>query len=714
MSLRILHMGNVAGNAYNLAKGLRERTDVEADVFSNGYTYYLSQPEWEDADIDLIDLNGDAPVDWSKVDLKGFTRPSWYTEEAGELVSRALKHNWKDLARTILFVQSARPDKEQAECLREISSCIEQGKSPAGLLEFMRGTLLPRKNSGFRPGDEAWHNFLLGEFGRLCAPAVGSNMIPGDLRSLPHDLSAAFARYDIIQTYGAPHPSYPMLQAPAIPRVVFEHGTMRELPFENSTWGRQLALAYACAHTNVITNPDCLKAAARLGLSNYVYIPHPVDDDKFRPRQDPVFRAKLLNQYQAETLLFAPARQNWLIKGNDIMIRGFARLIKRVGPGPKLLLGGWGQEIARTVALIKELGLDDHIFMLPPLPKRLLARYYNAADIVLDQFLFGGFGTTAPEAMACAKPVLISYYPEQNAAAFPVPPPVCDCRTPEDIAETLERLLENPALCEQLGQDGKDWFCEHHSLDLVVSRHLDIYERILHSPGVVSVPETISRREGLSSSATVFINCNQPLDDSGKPGHLRTILGKNALQVVDARLKQLGFVRQVVLCMGMPEPETEGEARRLGWRVIHKSSPWMMLRQFPVRIVRDILRSDFMLRCSIDYPFLDPDLTIKWFSDLTLAGNAVAASRVAADHPYLPLRGMPKKAAVRLFCYWMCVSGDAGQWEECFWDIARHYGIIYPPALPDGIPRGSFEDCRDILEKLGHTNWLPLSSQKEK
>lgn len=34
MKLRILHIGNIANNAYNIAKALREKTDIEADVFT--------------------------------------------------------------------------------------------------------------------------------------------------------------------------------------------------------------------------------------------------------------------------------------------------------------------------------------------------------------------------------------------------------------------------------------------------------------------------------------------------------------------------------------------------------------------------------------------------------------------------------------------------------------------------------------------------------
>ena len=49
--MKILHVGNVAMNAYNNAKFLRRRR-IEADVLVCDYTHIMGQPEWEDAFFD--------------------------------------------------------------------------------------------------------------------------------------------------------------------------------------------------------------------------------------------------------------------------------------------------------------------------------------------------------------------------------------------------------------------------------------------------------------------------------------------------------------------------------------------------------------------------------------------------------------------------------------------------------------------------------------
>ena len=58
---------------------------------------------------------------------------------------------------------------------------------------------------------------------------------------------------------------------------------MRTLPFENTVHGQLLALGYRLAEACIITNPDVVSSAKRLGLRHYRFIPHPVDETKYCP-----------------------------------------------------------------------------------------------------------------------------------------------------------------------------------------------------------------------------------------------------------------------------------------------------------------------------------------------------------------------------------------------------------------------------------------------
>lgn len=74
--LRVLHIGNIANNAYNNAK-IQRRFGIEADVMSVDCYHVMSTPEWEDGGLQGLVDDPEFP-DWWATNLKGFRRPEWF------------------------------------------------------------------------------------------------------------------------------------------------------------------------------------------------------------------------------------------------------------------------------------------------------------------------------------------------------------------------------------------------------------------------------------------------------------------------------------------------------------------------------------------------------------------------------------------------------------------------------------------------------------
>lgn len=81
--LRVLHIGNIANNAYINAK-IQRRHGIEADVSCHDYFHVMGCPEWEDAPF-TGDVGDPFFPDWWAVDLHGFERPRWFAQ--GRLVT---------------------------------------------------------------------------------------------------------------------------------------------------------------------------------------------------------------------------------------------------------------------------------------------------------------------------------------------------------------------------------------------------------------------------------------------------------------------------------------------------------------------------------------------------------------------------------------------------------------------------------------------------
>src|SRR5437867_7377719 len=429
--MKILHVGNIANNAYNNAKFLR-RKGVEADVLCYDYTHVMAQPEWEDAKFE--EQPDEFHPRWDQYDLHGFKRPHWFLQE--ELARRVPG------PRTQWFKGHRRLERVCRDPMRWVQVFPKY-------LECRRTGSLPRPH---------FMDVLRVYPSRTC-------------------FMRWFAGYDLIQAY-ATEPIHAWMFAPDRPYVAFEHGTMRDIPFEDNARGHLLTLAYRKAGKILITNPDVITAAQRLGLTNFQFIPHPVDETKYRPRPT-LLRDQLVNRYQTDLILFAPSRHNWALKGNDLLIRAFARLRKEVGRRAILILSDWGQEVDRSRALIGALELEPFVIWTLPLNKMKLIDYYNAADVVLDQFTLGVFGTVTPEAMACGKPVVLNFNRQVHEWCFPEMPPVLGARTEHEIFERMVEVSEDRGYAAAVGQASREWIVKHHGWELVADRQIAIYRELL-------------------------------------------------------------------------------------------------------------------------------------------------------------------------------------------------------------------------------------------
>jgi glycosyltransferase involved in cell wall biosynthesis len=428
--VKILHVGNIANNAYNNAKFLR-RKGISSDVLCYGYTHVMGQPEWEDAEFE--GQPDEFYPQWDRFDLGGFQRPSWFIQD--ELLPWTPKRKkWfkgqfflEHLLKKPILIANAWPTY--------LDSWATNSRPRPHFLDVLK--VYPNKKQF-----EKWYD-----------------------------------GYDLIQAYATdPIPAWMFGQGR--PYVAFEHGTMRQIPFENSGTGRLLTLAYRKAGKVIITNPDVITAAQRLGLNNFVFIPHPVDETKYCPRPTAV-RSQLVNRYQTDLVLLAPSRHNWALKGNDLLIRAFAQFLKTTPSQPLLIVSDWGQEVGESRRLIQELGIEHRVMWTPPLNKMKLIQYYNAADLVLDQFTIGTFGTVTPEAMACEKPVILHFDRQVHEWCHGEMPPVISARTVDQIFERLVELGADSRRREAIGKASREWIVKYHGWELVADRHIAVYRELL-------------------------------------------------------------------------------------------------------------------------------------------------------------------------------------------------------------------------------------------
>jgi glycosyltransferase involved in cell wall biosynthesis len=493
---RVLHFGNILNNGYLNSKFLRRR-GWAADSVTIDYFHVQAQPEWEEVAVINPDLSQTEP-DWNTIDLAGYTRPEWFHDvrltDVPALADR-IRAGLPSGRRGSAFERPVGQSAVIASATHTLASRVRRG---LGRLPGARAAWLQTRVLGahLNADRERGRHQLIDEFAAAYPDRRDQLTLADIVDAKPRAEAHAplFALYPLVQAYSL-DPISVLVNNPAQPLICFEHGTMREFPFEESARGRLYALALKKAERIFITNADCNRAAERLGLKHYTFIPHPVDEELYRPGPSPI-GDRWRRERGCEFIFLAPARHHWKhcppglenswFKRNDILIRALGRFFA-ARPSIKALVVffEWGQEVALSKALIEECGFADRVVWEPIASKPVMRDYYNAADVVFDQFNagIGTFGTVVPEALASAKPVLLNYKKELHTWCFPELPPAVHAATEDEIAHHVTALVADAAYRAELGRRGREWFMRHHSSRLVVDRMIDVYLEIAERHG---------------------------------------------------------------------------------------------------------------------------------------------------------------------------------------------------------------------------------------
>lgn len=619
-ALRVLHIGNIANNAYNNAKIQRER-GIQADVLSFDYYHIMATPEWEDADFSG-QINDDYYPDWWAVDLKGFRRPRWFVAgpidisvryllamNAGRRSAFALwyaveferwllcrRHWTRDV---LLFLihkltgATVTPVAAPANALVlrawgrwlhriAVAPPLRWARIGARVRRF--GDKLERhgRTANLYCDEARKEKIRARYFSRTkerieqLLRAVGREDVPEDFAGLYaiwlHPLlRLLFSRYDIVQCY-ATYTAMPFLIG-LEDYVAYEHGTIRHLPFAPTTEGRLCLATYRAAAAVLVTNMDNIAAAEQMAIEpeRIVALPHAFDSDKLLR----FWRESAGGQPEPgrPATFVMSARQHWVdndpgwAKGNDRVFSAM-RAVKDSGRYCILRAVAWGNDLEASRQMINQLGIADMVQWIPTMKKRKLWQEYLNADAVIDQFVVPAFGGVTFEALMLGRRVITAL--DENVAQrfFGSVPPIVNCRTSADICAAMIRIIDDPTDRMQQGMAGQEWMQRYHSADRIVSLQVGVYRRLLE--GYVDAEIPVERN---ASSAAPTAAAAPDAEQSAGPSEVVQWMRQMApFYTVPgwARSTTGGEIVMLVVSALRIDPRVEREARALaaaGWHI---------------------------------------------------------------------------------------------------------------------------------------------------
>ncbi len=213
-------------------------------------------------------------------------------------------------------------------------------------------------------------------------------------------------------------------------------------------------------------------AAYDFTLPEIQLIPNGVDTRRFHPGA-----ARIPNPGRKEDALtiMCVAKLRYQ-KGLDTLLYAWYIVHKQV-PGAQLVLVGNGPLQQQLERMVEALGLKGSVEFAGE-QQDVVAQLHQADLSVLSSY-WEGMPTALLEAMACALPCVATRVSgSEDIIKHEVNGLLVEPADYEGLAQSLLRLIRNPALARHYGQSAHETIQKHYSLEHITDRYVELYERL--------------------------------------------------------------------------------------------------------------------------------------------------------------------------------------------------------------------------------------------
>ena len=238
----------------------------------------------------------------------------------------------------------------------------------------------------------------------------------------------------------------------------------------------------------IALSPYQIDIADKLGLKNLHFLPHIIDTNLFKPmdiEQKRIVKFEMYKRLNCDLILFHPPRQVWIdrsitdCKGNDKVFKAFAKFLAVYPKKAKLIVVEKGWDADASKGLVRDLGIQESVVWIKPVPKAEMYQYYNIADIVLDQFVVGVLTLVAVEAMSCGTPALSYVAKAPDGMFYKDMPPIINVNTVESLYASIVSLADNKNFRKATGKQGRQWVENNCQPDIAIPQYIDLINEVM-------------------------------------------------------------------------------------------------------------------------------------------------------------------------------------------------------------------------------------------
>jgi len=228
---------------------------------------------------------------------------------------------------------------------------------------------------------------------------------------------------------------------------------------------------------------EVLVAALGIEPEKIAVIPNGANTDLFKPMDTNQARRQLNVGGADYFVTFVGMLAAW--QGVEYLIRSAPYILKGY-PESKFLIVGDGTMKQGLIELTQRIGVSDRMIFTGRVPYDKVPLYINACDVCAAPFIkernerSGVSPLKIYEYGACGKAIVTSRLPglefiEQYETGVLVQPD-----NAEELAAAIIKLLREPELRRQMGENGRKYVVKNHSWESVAKRVAEVCEQTLH------------------------------------------------------------------------------------------------------------------------------------------------------------------------------------------------------------------------------------------
>lgn len=217
----------------------------------------------------------------------------------------------------------------------------------------------------------------------------------------------------------------------------------------------------------------------RTANPNTFLSPVPVSIEEFQLPASPREFREAFRIPEGRKLILCLSRVSY-IKGQDILLKAIPLLKQKRTDFIVAFVGSHDHEPAYYQEMrdfVTENGLQEHVVFTGVVERPLVLSALNACDVHVLPMRFMNAGTINSETWAVGKPVLQSSRVDPNYIREGVDGVTFDIGDAASLVDKLDYLLSNPEACQRMGEAGKARVAAEFSIQYLVSRYLDLYDR---------------------------------------------------------------------------------------------------------------------------------------------------------------------------------------------------------------------------------------------